>query len=439
MSPPRLAAALAAALVLAVTNARAEETFSLQDRSISPSKQFVVYAKDPAVRSAISRQAEDYKAEFLNLLGIDDEFKFTIIVNLTAPPPKQRNPPKTSLRLYELDQGELKIQLDVFDRAAISEPEFDRDLMGTVLLEYAYRNNPTSAGRSFESPPAWVIAGLLEKINVRVNGPEAAAYATLLAAGQTPSIDDFFRTRAERLDPTSRIIFAAQSLAMLDTLRALPEGRPGLHYYLAVPRRSPPSTNDIIELFPALDGNREALSRKWILAIAAASATDRIDLLGVRESSKTLDGILDVQALPDPKNPEVAAMSGPLALGAIARSESGSFILSQMRNDLLRLSLKAHPLYKGLTDEYLQIITELLSKPKRRLEKRIAAAEEVRAGLSRKTTEIDSYLDYVEATKVQADSDTFTDIVEDTEASSEAPPRPDAISQFLDAYEAGTR
>ncbi len=438
MSPSRIVAA-AAFLLFAAPATRSQDSFNLKDRSISTSKQFVIYAKDPSIRTAISRQAEEYKAEFLKLLGIDDEFKITIIINLTAPAPTNRNPPKTSLRLYEIDQGELKIQLDVFDQNALDDPEFDRDLMGAILLEYAYRNNPTSAGRSFESPPAWVVAGLLEKIAIRANGPEAAAYATLLAGGETPNIDNFFRTRADRLDPTSRIIFRAQSLAMLDTLRALPQGRPGLHYYLAVPRRSPPSTNEILEFFPSLDGNREALSRKWTLTIAAASATDRIDLLGVRDSAKTLDTILDVQALPDPKRPEVAAMSGPLALGAIARSNSGRFILSQMRNDLLRLSLKAHPLYKGLTDEYLQIVSELLRKPKRRLEKRIAAAEEVRAALSRKTTEINSYLDWVEATKVQTSSETFTDIVEDTEVSSEAPPRPDAISQFLDAYESGVR
>ncbi len=438
MSSIRLVAAFVFA-TLAIGVARSQESINLKDRSISSSKQFVIYAKDPATRTAISRQAEDYKEEFLKLLGIDDEFKFTIIINLTAPAPTQRNAPKSSVRLYEIDRGELKIQLDVFDPSVVDEPEFRRDLMGTILLEYAYRDNPTSAGRSFETPPAWVIAGLLEKIAIRTSGPEAAAYATLLAAGQTPRIDSFFRTRADRLDPTSRVIFAAQSLAMLDTLRALPEGRPGLHYYLAVPRRSPPSTSDIVDLFPSLDGNRDALSRKWTLAIAAASATDRIDLLGVRESASTLSTILDVQALPDPKKPEVAAMSGPLALGAIARSDSGNFILSQMRNDLLRLSLKAHPLYKGLTDEYLQIVSELIRKPKRRLEKRIASAEEVRAGLGRKTTEIDGYLDYVEATKIQADSEIFTDIVEDTEQSSEAPPRSDSISRFLDAYESGVR
>ncbi len=438
MSVPRFAAAVAVFL-LTTPWCRAQDPLRLDDRSISTSKQFVIYAKDPTVRAEVSRKAEDFKTEFLDLLGIDDEFKFTIIVNLTAPPPSQRNPPKTRLGLYELDGGDLKIQLDVYDVTALEEPEFNRDLIGTVLLEYAYRNNSSRAGRSFEPAPAWVVAGLLEKIAVRRNGAEAAAYATLLAGGATPRIDDFFRTRADRLDPTSRVIFQAQSLAMLDTLRGLPDGRPGLHYYLAVPRRSPPSTDEIVDLFPSLGGDAENLSRKWVLTIARSSATDRVDLLGVRESASTLAQILNVQALPDPKKPETAAMSGPLALGAIARSGSGTFVLSQMRADLLRLSLKAHPLYKPLTDEYLQIVAELLQKPKRRLEKRIAAAEEIRASLGSRTTEMNSYLDWVEATKIQTESDTFTDIVEDTATSTEAPRRPDPISQFLDAYESGVR
>ncbi len=435
----RTFSSLAIALLLAAFTAHSEETFSLKNRSFSTSKQFVVYAADPSTRAKVLRKAEDYKAEFLDLLGIDDEYKFTVILNLGAPPPNARKAPSSQLGLYELDGNELKIQLDVYDLDYLNDPAFDRDLMASILLEYAYRNNATSAGRSFETPPAWVVEALLEKIRVRENGPEAAAYSALLTGGKTPRVDDFFRTREDRLDPTSRLIFRAQSLAMLDTLRELPDGRRGLHDYLSVPRRSPSSTKEVVELFPSLEGNREALSRKWVLSIARASSSNRVDLIGVRDSAKELATILDVQALPDPKTPEIAAMSGPLALGAIARSKSGEFILAQMRNDLMRLSVRVHPLYKPLTDEYLQIVGELLAKPKRRLEKRIAAAEETRARLSRKTTEMNSYLDWVETTKIQTESETFSEIVEDTDEAVGAPPRPDAISQFLDNYDSKSR
>ncbi|MGC1481178.1 MAG: hypothetical protein WA771_11780 [Chthoniobacterales bacterium] len=422
------------ALILNAADTDAADAISLKDRSISSSKQFVVYADDPSVRSEITRKAEDYKAEFLKFLGLDDEHDFTIILNLAATPPSGRKPPESKLGLYELDGGDLKVQLDVFDLDYLDDPAFDRDLMSTILLEYAYRDNATSAGRSFETPPAWVVEALLEKMRVRNDGPQASAYAALLTGGKTPRVDDFFRTREDRLDPTSRLIFRAQSLAMLDTLSDLPDGRAGLRRYLSVPRRTPSSTKEVVELFPSLSGERENLARKWVLAIARSSSTDRVDLLGVRDSASQLAEILDVQALPDPRRPEVAAMSGPLALGAIARSKSGEFILTQMRNDLLRLSVRAHPLYRSITDEYLQIVGGLLVKPKRRVEKRIAAAEEVRARLARKTDEMDNYLDWVETTKIKTESETFSEIVEDTEEAVGAPPRPDAISRFLDNY-----
>lgn len=125
-------------------------------------------------------------------------------------------------------------------------------------------------------------------------------------------------------------------------------------------------------------------------------------------------------------------MSGPYALPPIARSRNGRFILSQLEGGLLRLSIRSHPLYKPVVDEYLAITRELLAKPKRNLDKRIAAAEELRAGLTRQTSEARDYLDWVEATKVKTESPDLTTTLKAMDDLEEPPARNDAISRVLD-------
>jgi hypothetical protein len=333
--------------------------------------------------------------------------------------------------IYEGDAGQNKIQLDVFDRGLLKDPDLDSLLVGALALEMTYRNTPIKAGKAYQPPPAWFVEGLAERIRTRDAGLPASLYAGLLSNGQAPSIREFLDTQPARLDATSRAIYHAQAAALLEAVLALPDGRSGLRAYLSQPRKG--GADELVAMFPSLGKNRDSLGRKWVLAMARASAANRVDLLSQRETGDELARVLAVKALPDPKRPEVASMSGPYALPTIARSQSGKFILSQTEDGLLRLSLRAHPLYRSLTEEYLGIVRELIRRPKSRLDKRIATAEQVRAGLNRQTSEARDYLDWVEATKIKTESPEITKAVEDTQAVEQAPPRNDAISRYLDA------
>jgi hypothetical protein len=275
------------------------------------------------------------------------------------------------------------------------------------------------------------VEGLAERIRTRDAGLPASLYTGLLSTGQAPNLREFLDAQPARLDATSRAIYRAQAAALLEAVLALPDGRSGLRAYLSQPRRG--GADELVAMFPSLGKNRDALGRKWVLAMARASAANRVDLLGQRQTAEELERVLAVKALPDPKRPEVAAMSGPYAMPTIARSQSGKFILSQTEDGLLRLSLRAHPLYKSLVDEYLGIVRELIRKPKSRIDKRIATAEQLRAGLNRETSEARDYLDWVEATKIKTDNPELTKAVEETETIEQAQPRSDAISRYLDA------
>jgi hypothetical protein len=422
---PLLAGALAAPPATAALD--------LPAHSQSTSGQFIVYASDANTRSAVAMKAEDIKSKLLDTVRTRDEWKMPIILNIGSTPPNTRRPPRYLLGVYEGDGGKNKLQLDVFDLDLLKEPEFQTQILAALLTEMLYRNTPLKAGRAFAPPPDWVLHGLAMHISSGDNDSNAALYASLLSSTNPPRLSEFLGEQAGRLDPTSLALYSAQAAALLDAVMDLPDGRRHLREYLSAPRRSPGQTSDLVAAFPEAGKDGAALSRKWVLAIARASATNRVDLLGERETAKQLAALLAVQALPDPKHPEVASMSGPYALPPIARSRNGRFILSQLEGGLLRLSIRAHPLYKPLVDEYLAITRALLAKPKRHMDKRIATAEEVRAGLSRETSEARDYLDWVEATKVKTESPDLTATLKAMDDLEEPPPRPDAISRALDA------
>ncbi len=403
-------------------------------RSVSASKQFVLYSDNPQLRSDVAVRAEDDKREFLDLLRIKDTWKMPIVLNF-GPPPNMKRPPRAQIGIFESDDDASKIQLNIFDPklADRDDPEFDTWLLTAIALEYTYRNSPPKAGRSFEQPPTWFIDGLSERIRTHDDSQSASLYSSLLSGTEAPRLADFLGTQPDRLDVTSRAIYQAQSAALLETVIALPDGRAGLRSYLSVTHRTPANIEEILLCLPSLNGNKEALDRKWVLSIARASSANRVNLLSQRETARELDTILAVKALPDPKHPEVGAMSGPYALPTIARSQNGRFILAQLENSLLRLSFNAHPLYKSLTDEYLDIVRDLAEKPKKRQDKRIAVAEEMRAGLNRETSEVRDYIDWVETTKIKTANPELGRALDDVEEMAKPPARQDAISQYLDA------
>ncbi len=425
---PRLLAGL-----LLFPTAAALAALDLPKRSLSSSRQFVIYTNDPDLRSKVAIRAEDLKTAFLETLRIKDEWKLPIILNIGSTPPNVKRPPRSQLGIYEGEDGRNKIQLDVFDMAFVKDPAFDTQILAAVLLETAHRKTPIQAGRDFDRPPAWALDGLAERIRAREDDSSAGIYATLLSGAEPPRLAEFLAVPPERLDATSRALYRAQAAALLDAVLALPDGRAGLAAYLSAPHRAPAQLGEITASFPSLGKDAAPLSRKWVLAIARASAGNRVDLLSERETARELDRLLAVKALPDPKRPEVASMAGPYAIPTIARSQNGRFILAQLESGLLLLSLRAHPLYKSLVDEYLRITRELVAKPKRREDKRIAAAEEMRAGLSRRTGESRDYVDWVETTKIKTESPELNQTMQDIDDLEAPPPRNDAISRYLDA------
>src|SRR5207244_9190583 len=131
------------------------------ERSVSPSRQFIIYGADAELRGAVSNLAERTKANLLVLLRQRDNWIVPIVINLE---PQQANLPEippADLRFSQTGFG-LKLQIDLTISQGLDVSLIERELLRAVLLEMIYRKQAhIAAGSTFVKPPDWLIDGVL--------------------------------------------------------------------------------------------------------------------------------------------------------------------------------------------------------------------------------------------------------------------------------------
>src|SRR3954449_7213237 len=79
-------------------------------RSVSPSRQFIIYGGNLALRGAVSDLAEETKTRALRIMQRRDDWKVPIVVNLQAPQANLPEMPPSRLHVNQTGFG-VKIQL----------------------------------------------------------------------------------------------------------------------------------------------------------------------------------------------------------------------------------------------------------------------------------------------------------------------------------------
>src|SRR5216110_2814177 len=147
------------------------------ERSISPSRQFVIYGADAKVRGAISGLAEQTKTDLLGLLRQRDDWKTSVVVNLQSQQSNLPEVPPADLRSSQTGFG-IKLQLDLTISKNVDVSLVQRELLRAILLEMIYRNQPQiSAGAVLVEPPDWLIDGVLALSPGRERAPLIEALA----------------------------------------------------------------------------------------------------------------------------------------------------------------------------------------------------------------------------------------------------------------------
>ena len=424
--------ALAASLLLtAAQGSAATKESPLAGRTTTTSGQFVVYAKDSSRRSMLAQRAEAARTVWNTNLGADGNWSHPIIIQDLIGTAKPRGNPNALTSIFEGDGGALKIQTSIYDPGILRGQLLEREIFRALGLEWIYRTAPLKAGKSFRSPPAWLLEGLTEEERMRESGTPGGVYATLLRSEQPPKLDDFLRAKPELMEAISLTLYRTQSLALLRALRGLPEGGKGLGTFLSSLAGEDSDLKALLSAFPSLQNDPARLGKLWTLAIARDSASRAMEPLTVSETGRSLNKLLDLSAPNDPKKPELGKAAGPAALPLIARSEGGAYLMRQKSAELYALEFRSHPLIKPVIEEYRKITADLAKKPRRNVEKDIAENQKIFDLLMQRTGQVEDYMNWFEATQLDSLSEDFFPAI----GPAVDEKRTDPISRHLDAVE----
>src|SRR5436190_6988527 len=130
------------------------------EQSLSPSRQFIVYGTDLAMRGVICDLAERAKRELLTLLDERDNWTTAIIINAQYPQANLPELPRLRVEVGQTGFG-LKLQLDLVVNSQTRSPQIRRELLRALVLERMYRDRASiPAGTAYTSPPDWLLDGI---------------------------------------------------------------------------------------------------------------------------------------------------------------------------------------------------------------------------------------------------------------------------------------
>ncbi len=402
-------------------------------RSVTPSRQFIIYGGTLPLRGAMSDLVEDTKEHLLRILQRKDEWKIPIVLNLQSP---QANVPEVPLsHLYISQTGfGLKIQLDIIVEKKIDPQRVQGDILRALFVEMIYRNRPqVQAGSEYVQVPPWLIEGVLARISPARERTVIDLLKSALESDKLVSLPEFVRQRPERLDPPMRQLYRAYAAALLQLLLDQPGGPASLAAFMDhLPEAASDPLADLKARFPEL-GDDSRLMSFWKAAIArVASTTAQGFLLSYQETEYALDELL--------RFPIPNAVNGrPTDLEHLGRTKPGSKQVPALRliaSNLRLLSATAHPLLQPVVAEYQQITQRLANRKSGHAWQRLAAVKETRALLDRRMSDVGDYINWFEATQLSGESGVFDGYLRTAGKLGDEPRRRrDPLSIYLDTIE----
>ena len=424
-----------------VSTARA---LDIMPHSLSRSRQFVVYAKDGALRGAVGTVGDDTKDAILHALGQQDEWKIPVVVDLRAPEPGLPDA-HSPVRLSFGQTGTgLKIELDLQLGDAARGTRIRDELVRTLLLEMAYRNyDGLGVGTAVTLPPPWLVEGFSAYVDNVEDGVSASMFAALLPTTQTMPISDFLARDPSAMDSTSRAVYRAYSYNLVSLLlQDVEGGRAGMlsfiHDLPKLPAEEARSAGVLAQHFSQLAASPDGLEKWWTLGLARLASTDQFHPYSVQETEEHLVPLLSFQSLPDFFNDTATTEIYTLDdFEEFTGHKQNKGLLEGARRGLVELSGRANPLSRPIILGYQEVVQTLAQEHTKGVAVRLQTLAAERKRVLKARDGIADYLNWYEATQVSDQSGDFENYFRTAKqlAQPQTVHRPDAISTYLDGLE----
>jgi hypothetical protein len=395
-------------------------------RTVSPSRQFIIYGANATLRGAVSELAEQTKANLLALLRQRDGWKTPIVVNLQTAQANLPEIPPAALRFSQTGFG-LKLQFDLTIGENIDATLVERELLRAILLEMIYRSEPDVApGTAFVEPPDWLLEGVLALTPGRDRG---AIVEALLVSVKRMSLAEFLQQRPALVDSAGRLLYRAYSLSLVQLLVGGIDGHSRLARYIHnLSRASNDPLADLKAQFPLLGNDVE---KTWQSAVARLGDAQSYQLLTFAESEQRLNELLRIKTPDAGKSPKQAQLS---ELARRKPSVAEKMALNELSQNLVLLTIRANPVMRPIVREYRQIAALLARGKRKRIIERLARLQMTHTNLVARMSDVDDYMNWFEATQSNTGSGVFADYLKAVgDSQIPAPRRRDALSVYLDS------
>jgi hypothetical protein len=399
------------------------------ERSVSPSRQFIIFGGNRILRSAVSDAAERVKAKLLGLLQLRDQWSVPILLHLQRPQANAPEVPPVLLNFSQTGAG-LKIQLDLLVDRDFQPAVLQREVLRALLLELSYRTLPSlPAGTPYIAPPDWLVDGIL---TLDSESPEVFEGLDSIASNP-PALKNFLAQHPRLLDSQSRALYRACASALVRILLEHENGRAQLNRYIAdLPRASVDALSDLQVHFPWLGKDSDAMEKNWRENVVRVANERRFALITFAATSEQLDECLRTKIAQDREK------KNSLNLGETVRASRPNIdtkAANELGQRLTLLATRAHPLLRPVVVDY-QLAAELLARKKRHgLARRLAGSAALREKIAARMSEVDDFMNWYEATQAKTASGAFRDYLHAADSSEQIPRRHDALSVYLDALE----
>jgi hypothetical protein len=366
--------------------------------TISTSHQFVAYAHDRLLSSALCVYAEGVKRQWLRRMNLADQWRDPIVLVVDNREPSQTEAPPISWETFQTDRH-LKYQIYLcaspLDEAALLSAIVDR-----LCAEWANRAQATVHGQEYIVPvmPLWLVQGLAASIHGRTDALLSAVRRSV-AAGRPVRASELLDARVLPSNPAERTLYQANAWVFTESLLTLPGGAEKLQRFLADLGSQKSASRAFWSVYRRDFPRDLTMEKWWSLQRVNRASVARAENLTAEDTEKRLDAILMTKlgatngrrGMPDTDTP----------LDQLWRYSDASWLkdLLKLKSDQLGLLRgQAHPFFEPAIDRYIEAINWLLQQNTVRFRRSVAKAAAARAVAERQTQATSAYLDKAERT-----------------------------------------
>lgn len=408
------------------------------EKVVSRSGQFRIHGGDSVTRASAALLTEETKDELLKLIDEPDQWGGKIPITLTLyGKPGDPMPFHTLKTRLNYSEAGYDLRLDVHLCRGIETERFKYTTTSCLLYERALRNSPPSSPDQQLIVPPWLVDGLREASDWRLDRSDRKLYASLFKSGGLFKIGDLFSISTnefEDIDAATRAAFRVSSGALVMALLEQPQGKDGFRSFLSEVGSFEGEMPVLLRKhFPELNLSETSLEKWWGLQLANKGGLNPLtEVLPIQQTESDLAAALKLhfrtaEGIAVPKElgawPEMGALKEPERIAAVRPTQDA----------LIRLSYRCFPSYRPILAEYQLILLAIASQKTEDLAARLASVEESRATMIAKAHRARDFLDWFEITRARQTSGVFDDYMRLKERLKSDPfRRKDDLSKYLD-------